>query len=183
MSDLILNASEMVRAGQSGVLVDADTGQRIRWAMWANLTTGEYEALRMHPAEIRRRGLKAVDCAYKGRAHLRYVAFAPRVVGLSKPHTASEIAEMVRHARKGLPCLIVEGVECDEPKCHRLAEWQTVEEQEIEPAIGAPFGVAQPLERAVAVKVWRWCPWHYRFPTFKSLRGVESETQVKARPS
>ncbi len=167
--------------GLRGVLVDTDAGSRIRWAVWANMDTGEYEAFKSDPEHAVKLGLPLDVLRYRGRAgHLRFIPSAPRAKGaLARAQTPAEVAEMVRWARRGQPILMLPGRECDEPKCHALASWMTAHEQEVEPETD---GEGVRWERAVTVRRSKWCHHHYRFPVFSSLRGVESEVEVTARP-
>ncbi len=179
---MILDAKIMARRGEHGMLVDASTGQPVRWAQWANMETGEYRAFKVHPAQVRALralGRPLAEMIFTGRAgHLRFIPFAPRA-GKPKKHTREELAALAREARRGEPTIMTEGQECDEPKCHKLACWRVSDEQQIESAIGKD---GKEKEQAITIKVRRYCSRHYRFPTFCSLRGVESETIVKARP-
>ena len=56
------------KAGARGMLVEAETGRPIRFARWANLETGAYEAFRMDPREAKRRGIPLARLLYRGRA-------------------------------------------------------------------------------------------------------------------
>lgn len=169
-----------------GMLFNADTGERIPFAFWADTDTGEWKAWRRGPDGrplVRREGNGfSADSVVSGRCRLRWVPAvnlpAPRRGG--RPPENVPLAELARDARKGRPILAIPGRECEEPGCHRLAVWDTGDEQEVEPEVG-PDG--SKWERGVLVRKHRWCDWHYRPPVSTSLRGVENEVQVEARPS
>jgi hypothetical protein len=165
------------KSGLRGVLVEADTGRRIPFARKADLDTGEWEAWAATPdgksVALPRRLLR-------GRCRLRFVA-SDAVVIPPKASDPRDLAGSLEEARRryAKPILALPGRGCEEPRCHRLAEWETAHERLIEPEAGAD---GHAYERAVTVEVHRWCSWHYRPPRVVNLRGIESEVQVTARP-
>lgn len=158
-----------VKCGVRGVLVNADTSERIPHARWANTETGEYEALVCGPDGKPVRPARVV----KGRCRLKFIQ------AKAAPRKSATPPDAAPPQRKGVQIIALAGVECDEPKCHRLATWRTAIEQEIEPEV-QPDGLR--AERAKMIKSEKWCAYHYRWPRFTSLSGVEREVEVIARP-
>ncbi len=167
-----------------GVLVRADTGEAVRWARWANLRTGEYEAWTRDPEslrpvldDLRRNGVPLSAFRRRGKAPLRFVpgpALAPR------PTPPGELAAMVADERRATPCLVVPGRDCEEPGCRRPAEYETADERQLAPAVA---GDGRACDVGIVVRKRRWCSAHYRPPVSTSRRGVESEVEVTvARP-
>lgn len=172
------------RSGVRGMLFDAETGRPIRWVRWAEVPDdpeqqGEFEAFRVDPKEAKARGVPLAEIVYQGRCRLRFVPAAPRF-GI-KPSDARDMAESLDDARRRLvqPKLLIPGEECDEHGCHRLSCWRVSDEVEIEPRTLADGRLA---ERAITTRVRSYCHMHYRLPTFETIRGVQSEVKVDARP-
>jgi hypothetical protein len=167
------------RSGFRGVLVRADTGERIPCARWANLDTGEWEALAVDPLT----GQPAQPARIiRGQCPLRFVPAAP-VFSPSAPasvKTSRESAESLAEAKGRVRrVLAVPGRGCEEKGCTALAEWEVSWEQEIEPVQGTNGRL---YERAITIRKHRYCSRHYRPPVFRDLRGVESEAAVTVRP-
>lgn len=173
------------RSGARGVLLNAETGQRIRWVRWADIPEdheqqGEYEAFSRDPEEAKARGIPLADIIYRGRCRLRFVPAAPRFT--CTPTSERDLAGSLDEARRRLvdQRLLVLGLECDEPGCHRQAQYRVSDEQEIEPQRDAE---GHQFERAIAVRARCYCARHYRLPTLTSMRGVQAEVEVEeARP-
>lgn len=166
-------------SGLRGLVIDLDAGRPVRWCRWADTDTGEYEAFRSDPDEARRLGQPVTPLLYRGRARLRFV---PAVtVSPPRPSDPRDLAGSLEEARRRYcrPILALPGRGCEERLCNRLAEYEVSDEVEIEPEIGDGGGA---YERAVTVGVRRYCAWHFRGPTFTSMRGVESEVGVATRP-
>jgi hypothetical protein len=176
---MILDAKSGVR----GVLVNADTGQPIRWARWANLATGEYEAFRLDPAQARMVGVPPRLLIYRGMANLRFIESHVQLPSRPSPAPADvppeELTNRPLLKRTTERCLEVPGRECDEPRCHALARWRVGHEQELPPVEGENGRL---FERAATVAENYYCDKHYRNPTFTTLRGVQREVEVAARP-
>lgn len=174
------------QSGLRGVLANAETGQPIRWARWANLETGEYQAFRCDPQIAKERGIPLASLLYRGRCRLKFTPAAPLAakppLRIAPSTPLDEIRPEVLRGRKVTPILYVPGLpppECDEPLCHRAAQYQVADEQLVEPEKG-PDGKL--YERAVTVGVRKYCSWHFRNPTQLSIRGVQSEVEVSVRP-
>jgi hypothetical protein len=173
------------RSGVRGLLVDAETGRLIRWARWAEVPDdprqpGEYEAWRYPEAECRARfaaGEPREALLLRRRCRLRFVPAAPLAVRPTDPRDLAGSLDEAR--RRWAPKLLVCGEECEEPGCHRLSAWWVSDERLIEPERDAD-GVLH--ERAVTTRARAYCDRHYRGPVQTSLRGVESEVEVGARP-
>lgn len=173
---MILDSTTGVR----GLLVNADTGQPIRWAIWADTETGYYEAFRSDPEIAKKLGIDPTLLRYRDKARLRFVPAAP--VATPRPTDPRDAAESMREAKLlwSKPIVIMPGQECEERSCHRLAEYRTAVERVIEPVVHTDGKV---YKRSIVVEVKNWCPRHYRLPLRISQRGVESETEVTVRPS
>lgn len=153
-----------------GMLIDEVTNRPIRHACWANLATGEYVALVTNPDG---RTIALPKRKYRGRTRLKWIPTQKR---FKYPITPSgPIPQEARPER----IIMLPGEECDEPKCHKLAEWRVSWEQEVEPEKDSD-GVLN--ERAVTTHSYKYCSWHYRPPVFTSLRGVACEVAVACRP-
>jgi len=164
-----------------GVLVDAATNQPIRWARWANLATGEFEAFKFDPKRIKDLGGCPTDFLYRGRTALKFVE--DRTVPIRTPGNLDGKAvkqQMEEIRRTTTPKLLIPGDYCEVRGCHRLSAWSVADERILEPLPG-PDGRLQ--ERGIIVDVHAYCDRHFRLPVSTSLRGVESEVEVKiARP-
>lgn len=173
--------------GLRGEFRRADTDQIVRFVRWYDDATNEWEAFRCDPAIAKERGISLRSILYRGRCRLNFKAAVPaaaKPMGRVAPSTPLD--EIRRDVLKGGEIQIrrllwIPGgmPECDEPKCHRRAEYGVAREQLVEPERG-PDG--RLYERAVLVDVGVYCPWHYRYPTQISQRGVESEVEVGTRP-
>lgn len=167
------------KSGLKGVVVDADTSERIPFVKWANLDTGEYRAWACTP-DGRRRLEPRREITGRRRV-LRFIPFAPKRKPSLKVECAAERSDRLEHERQ-IACrrVIVPGILCEVRGCGRLAEYGVSDEQELEPSI-RPDGV--PCERAASIRQHLFCSRHYRLPVFTSLRGVESEANnVTVRP-
>lgn len=168
-----------------GVFLNVITGQLLRWPIWVDLENtcleSEFEAFREEPNAALARGTPLDAIRYRGKARLRFLKAAP-VFGC-KPSDPRDLAGSLDEARRRFvePKLLIPGEECEEPGCHRLSAYRVSDEQEIEPETDA---MGRKCERAIAIRVRCYCPWHYQLPRFKSVRGVESEVPIEegARP-
>lgn len=177
-----------------GVLVNADTGQPIRFARWAEIPDdprqpGEFEAFRMDPNIAKARGIPLQSLLYRGRCRLQFMPaqlVSDKPTGRRAPSTPLD--EIRREVLRGgevkvKPVVWLPGVtppECMEPLCHRAAEWAVSIEQLVEPEKDAN---GKSWERAVMVDAEFWCSWHFRPPRQISQRGVEVELEnIGARP-
>ncbi len=173
------------RSGLRGLLMNRDTGERIRFVRWAEIPDdpeqpGEFEAFRCEPEAYKALGFPLTDIIYRGKARLRFIPVAPRIPG--KPTSERDLAGSLDEARKSLvnPKLLIPGEECEYPGCHRLSEWRVSDEQEIEPQADAEGNLG---ERAITLRVRCYCSKHYRLPTFTSRRDVTNEVPIEeARP-
>ena len=164
-----------------GMLRNRDTGEVIRWVIWAEIPEdpeqlGEFEAFRSNPEDWREKGFPLSEIRYTGRARLQFVPAAPRI-GV-RPTSPRELAESLDDARRRLvePKLLVIGEECEERGCHRLSCFRVSWEQEIEPQRDADGRLH---ERAVAREAHCYCEYHARLPRFTTRRGVETEVEVE----
>lgn len=155
-----------------GVLVRADTGERIPWACWADLDTGEFGALvlDMTGQPVRPRRL------YQGRCPLKFIA-AP-TTGTPRPAT---VAPAVCRVRRGVPISPFDARRrCQHYACDRPATWKVSDEQETAPVVRANGRLC---ETAQLVGTRWYCDWHYLFPRLFDGRGeLIGETVVRARP-
>lgn len=156
---MIVNSKD----GARGTLTDLATGRVIRWARWADLSTGEYEAFSEDPAAAQRRGVHPAALLYRGRTKLGWTPAAT----LDAPRPPRE------HR-----CIVVPGRMCDHPGCRKLAEYRTCDERMLEPedANGRKF------ERAVCVAVHKWCSWHYRPPMIVHPDNSSDPVDVEVQP-
>lgn len=177
------------RSGLRGVFVRADTRQPVRFVRWYDDATHEFEAFRCDPEIAKARGIPLSSLLYRGRCRLEFRPAAPLVPApTGRLATSTPLEEIRREVLKGgeikvRPILTVPGErrpECDEPLCHRAADYAVAVEQLVEPEKDAEGKL---WERAVTVATAVWCAWHYRPPRQISQRGVEYELEnVKVRP-
>lgn len=172
-------------SGLRGVLINADTGERIPHARWANLETGEWEALASTPDG--RRPL-APRRLVRGRCRLRFVpapavAAPPQGTGAGAPPTPAWQSPPGARGRVsttwGRLQFVWPTCLCEHKGCERPANWLTCDEEEQEPE-RMPDGTL--AERATISKRHYWCDYHFTPPLFTSRRGVTSEVDVAARP-
>ena len=157
------------KSGMRGVLVNADTGERIPLAFWANLETGEYRAFRTVDGKTPTKNIAGQTISYDGKSRLRFIETGGLYT--TPPPTPSSPTEYRTLER----CLVVPGRNCEAKGCSRLAEWETA----VERLIASPDG----FERAVLVGRRRWCSWHYRLPYEVDEKGeVVREIEVATRP-
>jgi len=166
-------------SGIAGDLIDLDTNRPIRFAFWANTETGEYLAWVTTPdgeriaTPRRQRG---------GRARLSFVAKRSGVKLLQPSAVDARAAteEVIDFRRAVNPRLLIAGDYCEVRGCNQLAGWTVAETQMLSP-IRLPDGILQ--ERRGMTRVRNFCSKHYRLPTVKNERGVESEANIiLARP-
>jgi hypothetical protein len=167
------------RGGLRGLLIDLNGGRVIRKAFWADTDTGEYEAFLEGPGGLVLRDPEGRPLTYRGRARLKFVPAVP--LPAPKPSDPRDLAGALEEARRqyAKPIPAVPGRQCMEPRCLRMATWEVGDAREVEPEVTAD---GRACTRAVTTRVTRWCSWHYRAPTWTSLRGVESEIEVATRP-
>lgn len=149
-----------------------ESGARVPFVIWYETETFDFEAL-VAVAD----GSRPVrpNIRYKGKKKLRFVqndllTAVARVV----PKPECPPVE-VQGVQVGADC----NAECEAKGCHRRATWLTGDEQLVEPATGED---GKRYERGVIVRGHYYCSKHFRLPVSTSLRGVESEIQVTARP-
>jgi len=166
--------------GSHGLLVDRATGRKIPFARKANTDTGEWEAWATDAGGEMEQPPRLLT----GKGPIDFILSRLPVLPRPKQRLLSpaEEAAEIRTIRLDYgyqELLQVPGILCDEPRCQALAAYQTGSEQEIDPGV-LPDGAT--CERAFTRKVQRWCPRHFRNPTFTNRRGVESEVEVTVRP-
>ncbi len=161
----------------SGVLVDAQTGQAIRWARWHDETTGEYEAFRIDPNEAKRRGIPLHTILYRGRTRLEFIPDPLPQVAPIPPRDGRP--EHQQKSQRRERCLMLADRECQEPACHALATWSVADEEELPPVFGlfwTPQGMREVWhESARTIGVRYYCEKHVRRPTTTNKRGVQKE--------
>lgn len=170
---MILDANSGVR----GVLVNADTGERIPFARWANLETGEFEALVIDAATGRP---ARPNRLYRGRANLRFVESHAPPLQPPEPQPAPVVEAAPAYLpRRGVPLAAFENRACEHPTCLRKAAWKTAEQREL-PPLEAADGTR--YEQAAVTRIRFWCPFHYQWPTLQHADGEIEPIEVKARP-
>lgn len=168
------------RSGVRGVLVNADTGERIPHARWANIPddptqVGEFVALVV--------GLTGQPLrpprTYRGRCRLRFIpSLAPGLRSLPSvpsPVQASAAAPGPRVPRPRRVALTDPDRRCEHPACDRFAEWVVAEEREL-PAVLGPDG--RLYEAAKILRSRWWCSWHYQRPLLLHLDGEIEPVEV-----
>lgn len=165
------------KSGLSGVLIDLETGQEIRWARWANTDTGDYQAFRSDPKEARRRGISPTSLLYRGRTRLRFVASATASAPV-KP--TPQTPKPSRPPQVGRRCVVTPGRGCQAYGCLRDAEWYVADEQALPEERGSD---GRQYEQARVVGSRFLCPWHYSNPRTIHPDGSSSPIEVAARPN
>lgn len=171
------------RSGLRGLVLNVDTGKPILFVIWCDIPEdrqqpGTYEAWRRDPDEARRNGATVPELLalkYTGKARLHFIPAAP-IFGRKSSDPRDQVATLAEARRRVDTRLLVLAEECDEPRCHKLAEYRVCWEQLIEPYQDHE---GRRHERAVVTRVLSWCPAHYRPPQRTNLRGVESEVPVE----
>ena len=167
------------KSGVCGVLVNASTGERIPHAFWADLSTGDYKAWKTaSDGKTILRGPDRKPIEVKGNAPLRFVPGKPTPKPRPGGTPLAEIRQELFATGKAVPIVVLPGQECERPGCHRLASWRVGDEQVVEPEISD----GKAYDRGVVTAGHLYCDRHYRPPVQTSVRGVESEVQVVARP-
>ena len=179
----------------------ADTSEAVRWIRWYDTESHEYEAFAADPdafqqkhaampRQLVQQGLRRL--VVRGRQQLltnppleQLLAILAQAKAAFAPKPSTPLGEIRREILRGQTVRTIQldpngdPPECDEPKCHRKAEYVVVErEQHVEPAVFQ----SSSFERAVMLGAKAYCAWHYRAPVQISVRGVESEISVKVRP-
>lgn len=158
-----------------GVLLDAATRQRIPFACWANLDTGEYVAFKATPDG---KDQLWPPEKYSGRAQrLEFVGdVAPpiRAQVTSAVDPAAALKEVAEYRQRISQKDLVPGEECEERGCHALSEFLVADVRSLQPVrLGSHV-----YERRVIVRQHAYCQKHYRRPVGVSPRGVEGELSV-----
>ncbi len=172
------------KSGKRGVLVNTDTGERIPLARWANTETGEYERFATLDGKTILRDGDNRPLVNRGKARLKFIESGtiinPGKESLTPEQEKEEIRTIAKDYVKDYQEITpTPGIECDEPMCHRLAQWEVAHEQEIDPGVNT---TGNPCERAVTVETGRFCSEHWRPPTITTLRGITKEQVVNVRP-
>lgn len=172
--------------GTHGALIRTDTSQKIPFARYANTETGEWQAWASTPEGemINPPQLLRGKCPIRFEVSTTLQARrTPKMAKRQPPpiQTPQQTAAEIRKIAKDygfIELIKIPGVECEYPGCHRLATWQTGDEQIIDPAPGG-------FERAFTKRVHKYCsdPRHWRAPVRTSIRGVESEIDVETDPN
>jgi hypothetical protein len=165
------------RKGIRGVLVNAETGERIPFARWSNLETGEWEAWQATPDG---KQVAKPPRLIRGQCKLRFVeSYAPPLRQPAAVDAKAAAEQREEYHRKTEARLLVPGDECEAKGCHRLAGWTVAVERRLAPV---RLGDGRLQEHGVVVAVHAFCDRHYRSPVSISERGVESQVEVAARP-
>jgi hypothetical protein len=177
------------RKGVSGVLINAQTNERIPFARWASIpddpnAEGEFEAL-----AVDQFGNKMVPArVYRGRCRLRFIPKAapdlPRKIPVNTGTALTRLppsSPAVQPQRRAVPVLMLRNRPCQHYACLRMAEWQVSEEVELAPITGTDGRL---YDTAKHVRTWYYCSWHYKAPKLFDARGeLICEHNVKARPN
>jgi hypothetical protein len=149
--------------GLHGVLVKAATGERIAFARYANLDTGQWQAWAATP-DGRLMALPARLVG--GTCPLRFVeSYAPPVQTSALPDGAGDRQQgqalQQRFRRITERIVLIRGLSCEQPGCGRDAAYRVADEMLLPAEAGAQ---GQQFERAMTVHSHRYCERHYRQP-------------------
>ncbi len=157
-------------SGRRGMLFDGE--RPIRWAVWYDTATGEYEAFRIDPKDARRLKIPLSRLRYRGRSARLH--FKEAILQGTMP------APVLPSPRKGRRCVIDPMRKCGQRDCWRVAEWITQDERLLTPAVVA----GRSFETAEEVGEPRyWCSHHYRMPNLVHPDGSMDPVDVqRGRP-
>lgn len=161
--------------GIRGSLVDATTGQLIRKAIWADLETGEYEALKLD-GNGNTIGEPGKELRYFGKAKLKFV---PAKILDDKPSQPEEEPNRKKPVVKQRPTPIripLFSKHCQHYACNRVAAWMVSEEEELPPLRKGN----RLLVRAKLLRVCYWCSFHYVPPKLFDAKGELIEIDHEA---
>ncbi len=172
------------KSGKRGVLVNADTGERIPLARWANTETGEYERFATLDGKTILRDGDNRPLVNRGKANIKFIESQAIINPAKEPLTPEQEKEEIRTIAKDYvtdyqEITPTDDVECDERNCHKLARWKVAHEQEIDPGVNT---TGNPCERAITIDVELFCDDHWRPPTITTTRGITKEHTVDVRP-
>lgn len=151
----------------TGVFQDLNTGRSIGWVIWADMDSGVFEAYVCDT----RSGLPVwPHQTYKGQTRLRF---------LPMPKPTKPRAEKPTIEPRGTRIVATSLNECEVRCCHEWADWIVQDYKEELPEVAAD-GLS--YSRASVTTQHYFCNEHFRNPVRETLRGVESEVLVLARP-
>lgn len=168
----MISTTLTARSGARGLLVNADTGEPIRWAFRADLEAGTYSAYRIDPKQAKARGIPLAGIVYHGRARLRWEAAEI----IEAPPSPTVLAPPVQ--RQGVRVLALQSRPCQAYGCCRAADWKVADTVDL-PSVeveGRLFAATD------VVGVRFYCSHHFRPPQRINPDGSRDNIEVKARP-
>jgi hypothetical protein len=146
-------------------------GKIIRKAIWANLETGEYEAILVNEAGESIRDEKGKCITYRGKTRLQFTPAA----NLDPPASIPSQPTSTKKVAKNIPIPLF-SCYCQHPGCVKVANWMVSDEVSLPPIkVGKRF-----FSRGKTVAKRYYCSWHYVPPRLLDSRGEVIEIYDEA---
>lgn len=178
---MIIRASDGIR----GVLIDLLTSTMIRKVKWADLDTGEYEALKYTADGEIVRDDRGVPITYRGKTRLRFIPDKPLKQPAPTPINVEEDKERVIKLQEAKPHLkhvmqlklpaLLFNCKCDHKGCNSYAQWMTADELDLAPQQHN----GRYYTRAKTITRHYWCSRHYQHPKLYDAKGELMSTQTE----
>ncbi len=165
---MIIRASDGIR----GLLVDLQTNQPILMPVWANLETGEYEALKAD-GNGQPIGPPGKELRIKGKTQLKFIPAKSVDVKIGEPEP---VAKPKIHRRPEPIKVPLFSRYCQHYGCNRIAAWMVSEEEELPPLRKG----RRLLKQAKLLRVCYFCSFHYVGPKLFDHRGELIEIDHEA---
>jgi hypothetical protein len=155
-----------------GVFARTGQGEAVRWVVWYDDATHDWEAYRVNPDDARKNGIDPSRFRYRGHGPLTFhrdPLAAPRL----------PVARAGRTPPRRDRCLALPGRDCEHYGCGRPATYCTTDYEEAAPELGAD---RNRYRKVRAVERHWWCHRHYRAPEEKREGDTVRRVEVVTRP-
>ncbi len=156
-----------------GVFARTGQGESVRFVVWYDDETLEWEAYRVDPDAARRNGLDPRRFLYRGTGRLAFHRdpLAPPRLPVARPGRVTP--------RGAAPCLAVPGRDCEHYSCGRPATYCTTDYEEAAPELGAD---GSHYRKVRAAGTHWWCHKHYEAPRQVREGDTVRKVEVVTRP-